>query len=161
VNTLPKKVKNFLQLWDELKIVDPDCTLHLLFLPKSCWRKMLLKPWQDLVSYLTYFLLVTCQRTDCVSQGRTFYKPSTVHFITCKIPREDFSILLWSTLKMCTPTGTSGGASPTIQPRYANIAMFINYQHNQFLKKWIMMSCNLHSGTKSSGWLRHWQERGN
>jgi hypothetical protein len=28
-----------------------------------------------------------------------------------------------------------GVASPTIQSRYANIAMFINYQHNQFLKK--------------------------
>ena len=30
---------------------------------------------------------------------------------------------------------TSGVASPTIQSRCANIAMFINYQHNQFLKK--------------------------
>jgi hypothetical protein len=29
----------------------------------------------------------------------------------------------------------SGVASPTIQSRYANIAMFINYQPNQFLKK--------------------------
>jgi hypothetical protein len=30
-------------------------------------------------------------------------------------------------------------------------------QHNQFLKKWIMiMSWNLHSRTKSSGWLRQW-----
>ena len=30
---------------------------------------------------------------------------------------------------------TSGAASPTIQFRLANIAMFINYQHNQFPKK--------------------------
>jgi hypothetical protein len=51
----------------------------------------------------------------------------------------------------------SSVASPTIQSRYANIAMFINYQHNQFLQKWIMiMSWNLHGGTKSLDWLRHW-----
>jgi hypothetical protein len=46
----------------------------------------------------------------------------------------------------------SGIASPTIQSRYANIAMFINYQHNQFLKILLIMSWNLHSGTKSSGY---------
>jgi hypothetical protein len=31
--------------------------------------------------------------------------------------------------------GNSGVACPTIQSHYANIAMFINHQHNQFLKK--------------------------
>jgi hypothetical protein len=45
-----------------------------------------------------------------------------------------------------------GVARPTIQFRYANIAMFINYQHYQFLNKLIMiMSWNLHSRTTSSG----------
>jgi hypothetical protein len=34
----------------------------------------------------------------------------------------------------------SGIANPTIRSRYANIAMFITYQHNQFLKKWIMIN---------------------
>ena len=33
---------------------------------------------------------------------------------------------------------------------------FIDYENTQFLKKWIMIILwNLHSGTKSSGWLRH------
>ena len=50
----------------------------------------------------------------------------------------------------------SGEASPTILSCYANILVFTDYKNNQFLKKRIMiMIWNLHSMTKSSGWLRH------
>ena len=52
---------------------------------------------------------------------------------------------------------SSSVASLTIKSRYANIFVFIDCENNQFLKKWIMIIIwNLHSGTKSSGWLRCW-----
>ena len=65
---------------------------------------------------------------------------------------------LWQLYMQTTLNCTSHHiANPTIKSRYENIAMFINYQNNQFLNKLLMiMSWNLHSGTKSSGWLRHW-----
>ena len=35
--------------------------------------------------------------------------------------------------------------------------LFIDCENNQFAKKWIMIiAWNLNSGTKLSGWLRHW-----
>jgi hypothetical protein len=43
-----------------------------------------------------------------------------------------FRVVLLKINNIPSPTAMgSGVASPTIQSRYANIAMFINYQHNQ------------------------------
>ena len=61
-----------------------------------------------------------------------------------------------SVLQQIITRSPSGEASPTIWSCYANIFVFTDCKDNQFLKKWIMiMIWNLHSMTKSSGWLRH------
>jgi hypothetical protein len=81
----------------------------------------------------------------------TVYLKYMHNFTLCSKFKKWFSIIDYIAnnncprlLKSCNPLGilfiVSGVASPTIQSRYANIAMFINYQHNQFLKKWIMTS---------------------
>jgi hypothetical protein len=59
-----------------------------------------------------------------------FYTP----VLNCS-PYPERIVLFWYSVAGTSKAGGSGVASPTILSRYANIAMFLNYQHNQFLKK--------------------------
>ena len=61
----------------------------------------------------------------------------------------------FNTRNLVSYTRISGDASPTIWSCYANFSVFIDYKRESVSKEMNDNDLNLHSMTKSSGWLRY------